>query len=330
MYPAFDYDVLIIGGGPIGLACGIEAQKIGLSHIIIEKGCLVNSIYHYPANMTFFSTSDKIELGGLPFVSNNDRPNRREALEYYRRVKDFFNLNVHTYETAHTLNPITGGYRVATSRNVYRVQAVVLATGFYTQPNLLHIPGEELPKVKHFFDDPHLYSGQQVVVVGGGNSAIDAALETYRKGAQVTLVVRQNTLKEGVKYWIKPDIENRMKEGSIKAFFNSCLTHIYPDAVTITTPQGNLTLPNDFVLAMTGFHPDFDWLTQLGICLHQQPDGHVLPVFNDKTLETNLPGVYAAGTICGGTQTNKWYIENSRYHAQVVMSQIAGALKSEK
>lgn len=319
------YPLIIVGAGPIGLACGIAAKRHGINSLIIDKGCLVNSIYHYPVNMTFFSTSDKIELGGIPFVSHGDRPTRREALEYYRRVSAYFGLKVHTYETITALekDKSGSGYRVHTSKDTYFTQYVIIATGFYTRPNLLKVPGEDLPKVKHYFDDPHPYSYRQVLVVGGGNSAVDVALETYRKGADVTLVVRENELKEGVKYWVKPDIENRIKEGSIIAYFNSTVLQIEPNRVLLNTPKGTIWVPNDFVFAMTGYHPDFAWLNHLGIASVQMPDGVTLPQFNPHTLETQLPGVFLAGTICGGTHTNLWFIENARYHAELVVQQIA-------
>lgn len=326
------YEVIIVGAGPIGLACGIAAGQMGLRNVIIEKGCLVNSVYHYPVNMTFFSTSDKIELGNIPFVSHDDRPTRREALEYYRRISAFFGLQVQTYETVLHLQPNTrpqgGGYLVHTSKGDYRARFVVIATGFYTHPNLLQVPGEELSKVKHYFDDPHPYSGHKVLVIGGGNSAVDVALETWRKGATVTMAVRGSALKEGVKYWVKPDIENRIKEGAIQAYFNSRAVQIKSDEVILQTPRGMLALPNDFVFAMTGYHPDFEWLQKLGLTVVNLPHGATLPQFNPQTYETNLPGVFLAGTVCGGTNTNMWFIENARCHAQMVMEQIARLLKA--
>jgi len=239
-------------------------------------------------------------------------------------VAESFKLNIRLYEQVNNLLPQTGGYLVETSKNSYTTRCVVIATGFFTKPNLLGVAGEDLPKVRHYFDDPHLYSNQNVLVVGGGNSAVDAALETYRKGAKVTLVVRKSTLKEGVKYWVKPDIENRIKEGSVSAFFNSQISHIKENEVEIITPEGKIILPNDFVLAMTGYHPDFSWLNKLGVKILVNEEGYTLPDYNPGTYESNLPGVFMAGTICGGTHTNIWYIENSRFHAEEVMRQIAG------
>lgn len=317
-------DVFIVGAGPIGLACGIEAKKHGLSYLIVEKGCLVNSVYHYPTNMTFFSTSQKIEIGGVPFVSHQDKPNRREALEYFRRVRQTWDLKVHTYEKVEYIKPEDGYYKVASSKGEYHARSVVVATGFYDHPNLLGIPGESLPKVKHYFDDPHPYIGHKAVVVGSANSAIDVALETWRKGAEVTLVIRQPEISHRVKYWVKPDIENRIKEGSIKAYFNSNLTEIREGEVDIQTPDGTLTIENDFVFAMTGYQPDFSWMQDIGICISD--DSLRLPERDEETYESNLPNVFLAGTVCGGMNTNKWFIENSREHAAVILKVIAERL----
>lgn len=315
------FDVIIVGAGPIGLACGIAAHERGLSYLIIEKGCLVNSIYHYPANMTFFSTSQKIEIGGIPFVSHHPKPNRSEALEYYRRVADHFSLNIHTYEQVKDVQGQAGNYLVRTSKAAYRSQAVVIATGFYDHANLLNVPGEELSKVTHYYKEAHPYIGKKVLVVGAANSAIDVALETWRKGAEVSLVVRQSEISHRVKYWVRPDIVNRIKEGSIKAYFNSQLLSIGESQVLLHTPEGELELENDFVLAMTGYHPDFRWLASIGIALSD--DGLYTPQVNPDTHETNRENIFLAGTVCGGMNTNKLFIENSREHATLVMSQIA-------
>lgn len=315
------YDVIIVGGGPIGLACGIEATQKGLSYLIIEKGCLVNSIYNYPRNMTFFSTSVKIEIGDIPFVSHGPKPTRSEALEYYRRVAATWNLNIHTYERVQHISRNNDDYTIETDKGTYTSHSVVLATGFYDHANLLNVPGEDLAKVKHYYDEPHPYIGQKVIVVGAANSAIDVALETWRKGAEVTLVIRSEEISHRVKYWVKPDIDNRIKEGSIKAYFQSNITEIRPDEVDLHTPEGDITIPNDFVLAMTGYHPDFDWLKRIGIDIKE--DGTMMPHANEDTFETNLPNLYIAGTVCGGMRTSTWFIENSIEHAQVVMDQIA-------
>lgn len=314
-------DVFIIGAGPIGLACGIEASRHQLAYLIVEKGCLVNSIYNYPANMTFFSTSEKIEIGGVPFVSHGTKPTRSEALEYYRRVKNLFDLNVHLYEAVSTFHQEGPLYRIQTDKGQYLARSIVIATGFYDQPNLLNVPGEELPKVKHYYSEPHPYVDQKVLVVGAANSAIDAALETWRKGAEVAIVHRGEAISHRVKYWVKPDIDNRIAEGSIQAYFQSELTEIRAGEVDIRTPEGVITIKNDFVLAMTGYHPNFDWITKLGI--EVSDDEACFPRRNEDTFESNLPNVYLAGTVCGGNRTSKWFIENSIDHAPIIIGQIA-------
>ena len=315
------YDLIILGAGPIGLACGIEAQKASLSYIILEKGCLVNSIYHYPANMTFFSTSDRLEIGGVPFISNNPKPTRPEALEYYRRVCLSWKLNVKLYEEAKVvIMEADGNFSITTSQNTYQSKAIILSLGFYDLPYLLNVPGEELPKVKHYYDDPHPYFAQKVVVVGAANSAVDVALETWRKGAEVTMVVRESSLRESVKYWVRPDIENRIKEGSITAYFNSDIKSILEKSVCIKTPIGEKILENDFVLAMTGYQPPFDFMKKCGIQFHE--DEFHTPVYNEKTMETNVKNLYLAGVVCGGLKTNKWFIENSRVHAETIMNHL--------
>jgi thioredoxin reductase (NADPH) len=315
-------DLLIIGAGPIGLACGIEAQKVGLEYIIIEKGCLVNSLFNYPSNMTFFSTSEKLEIGGVPFISNNAKPTRPEALEYYRRVCTSWQLQVKLYEKVERVNSHVDHFDVTTSKTTYQSKAIVLALGFYDLPFLLNIPGEELPKVKHYYDEPHPYFGQKIVVVGAANSAVDVALETWRKGAEVTMIIRGAELGDGVKYWVKPDIENRIKEGSIKAYFNSELDRITPSSVIIKTPTDNITLDNDFVLAMTGYQPPFEFMKTIGIKF--QSDEFHTPVFDPVSMESNVPNVYLAGVVCGGLKTNKWFIENSRVHAEMIVKNILG------
>lgn len=316
-----NYDLIIIGGGPIGLACGLEAKKAGLRYLIVEKGALVNSLYHYPANMTFFSTSERLEIGDIPFPSNHAKPTRAEALEYYRRVADSQELNLHLYETVLDMTPLRGhGYSIATSRGTYQAKYVVVATGFYDIPARLHIPGEDLPKVTHYYQEPHAYYKQKVVVVGANNSAVDAALETWRKGAEVTMVVRSGDIGERVKYWVRPDIVNRIKEGSIQAYYESELTAIRPFEVDIRTPQGPLTIPNDFVIAATGYEPNFDFLRKIGVKLSSNAAMH--PHYDPETQESNLPGVYLAGVICGGMDTHVWFIENSRIHASQIISNI--------
>jgi thioredoxin reductase (NADPH) len=316
-----DYDVLIIGAGPIGMACAIEAKKAGLSYVIVEKGALVNSIYNYPVFMTFFSTSQRLEIGDVPFVSINPKPNRNEAVEYYRRVAEKFSLNIHLFEKVEKVQKASDGlFDVQTAKRNYRSRYVIVSTGFYDVPLLMNIPGEDLPKVTHYYKDPHLYAFQRVLVVGANNSAIDAALETYRKGAQVTLVIRGQEIGSYVKYWVRPDIENRIKEGEIKVYYGSTLTSIEPDTVHLQTPEGPVVLENDFVIAMTGYTPDFKLLKNLGLDL--SGDAANCPVYNPETMESSIPGFYLAGVVCGGMDTHKWFIENSRVHAVQIFDHI--------
>ena len=314
------FDLLIIGGGPIGMSCAIEAQKAGLSYVIVEKGCLVNSLYNYPANMTFFSTSEKLEIGGVPFVSNNVKPTRAEALEYYRRVADKFDLNLRLFEKVESTTKQSGKFLVQTDKAEYLAENIIVSTGFYDLPNLMNIPGEDLPKVRHYYKDPHFYAKQKVVIIGANNSSVDAALETFRKGAEVTMVIRSEQIGERVKYWVRPDIVNRIREGSIKAYFNSNLSAIREDEVEIESPEGRITIPNDFVLAMTGYKPDFTFLKKLGIKL--SGDDLQLPEHDPETMETNVKGIYLAGVVCGGMNTHKWFIENSREHGNRIVHSI--------
>lgn len=320
MYPEKIYDVVIIGAGPIGLACGVEAQKADLNYLIIEKGCLVNSLYHYPLNMTFFSTSERLEIGAVPFISHGPKPNRAESLEYYRRVCSTWNLNVKLYEKVNQIVSENGRHSIVTSKGSYKTNAVILSLGFYDLPYLLNVPGEGSPKVKHYYDEPHPYFGQNIIVVGAANSAVDVALETYRKGAKVTMVIREPSILDSVKYWVKPDIENRIKEASIKAYFNSDVVEIKPSSVVIQTPEGRMEIENDFVLAMTGYQPPFDFMKSCGIQFHD--DEFHTPVYDEKTMETNVRNLYLAGVVCGGLKTNKWFIENSRVHAEMIMTDL--------
>ena len=307
------FDVIIVGAGPIGLCCGIEAVKNNLSHLIIEKGCLVNSIFHYPTNMVFFSTSDRLEIGDVPFVSHGDKPTRREALEYFRRVKNSWNLNVNTFEEVINIEKDKDNFIVSSNKEKYLSRLIIIASGYYNHPNLLNVPGENLPKVKHYFDEAHPYAYQKVLIVGGGNSAVDVALETFRKGSEVTMVIKEDKLKEGIKYWVRPDIENRIKEGSIKAYFNSEIVSISESTVVVKTPKENVTIENDFVFAMTGYHPDFDFLRKLNINL--SGDELMIPQFDPETFESNIKNIFLAGVVCCGMDTSKWFIENSREHA---------------
>jgi thioredoxin reductase (NADPH) len=312
--------VVIIGGGPIGLACGLACQNANLEYIIIEKGCLVNSLYHYPTTMTFFSTSERLELDSIPFVSNNNKPTRSEALEYYRRVTQSRQLNIRLFEEVKEVVRDQNGFNVVTSKGEYSADQLIVSTGFYDVANLMEIPGENLSKVKHYYQDPHFYAFQKVLVVGANNSAVDVALETFRKGADVTMVIREPHIGQTVKYWVKPDIENRIAEGSIKAYFNSHLTEITEKEVVISTPQGKVTVENDWVLAMTGYMPNLNFLEQLGINLSD--DRLRKPFFSEETMETNVPNLYLAGVICGGMDTRKLFIENSREHATKIVKHI--------
>lgn len=315
-------DLLIIGGGPTGLAIAIEAERAGLRYLVIEKGVLVNSIFRFPANMTFFSTSLNLEIGGVPFISHTDKPTRREALEYYRRILESWKLKVKTYEPVLGMERRSDGvYEVKTTKNSYSSRHVAIATGFYDIPRLMNVPGEDLPKVKHFYDEAHPYVGQRVLVVGAANSACDVALETFYKGAQVTMCIREGGIYEKVKYWIRPNIENRIKEGSIRVFFHSKVKEIRPHEVVLTTPDGEVTLENDFVLAMTGYQPDFTFLEKLGIQFNA--DEQRTPVMNPETFESNLPGVYLAGVVQAGLDTSKLFIENTRHHGEVIVAELA-------
>ena len=315
-----NYDVIIIGAGPIGLTCGIEAKKRNKSHLIIEKGCLVNSLYHYPTNMTFFSTSERIEIGELPFVSHGDKPTRRESLEYYRRVAHSWNLNIRTYEKVTNIKKQKGKFLVTTSKAKYTSVNIIVATGFFDKPNLLNISGEDKPKVIHYFTEAHPYAYLKLIIVGAANSAVDVALETYRRGSEVTMVIREDKIKDTVKYWVKPDIENRINEGSIKAYFNSELIEIKDNEVDIKTPDGLISIENDFVFAMTGYHPDYEFLRKIGVECSQ--DENLIPQYDRDTFETRIEGMYLAGVVCGGRLTGKWFIENSLSHANTIFNHL--------
>jgi len=314
------YDVIIIGAGPIGLACAIEGEKNGMSHLVIEKGCLVNSIFNYPTNMVFFSTSERLEIGEVPFISHGVKPTRTEALEYYRRVKESWKLNVRTYEKVHSIAKSQDVFTVHSINGSYTAKYVIISTGFFDYPNLMNIPGEHLDKVKHYYVEPHPFAYQDILIVGAGNSAVDVALETYRRGAHVTLVVRGNKLEKNVKYWVRPDIENRIEEGEIKAYFNSNVTEINEDSVIVNTPGGLITIENDFVLAMTGYQPDFKFLQSVGINLGNNKEK--IPVYNSQNFESNIEKLFLAGVVCGGMKTGKWFIENSRIHAPKIFKKI--------
>lgn len=316
------YPLIIVGGGPIGMACAIAAQKAGLPYLILEKGSLVNSLYHYPVNMTFFSTSERLEIGNVPFVSNNPKPTRLEALEYYRRVASSFHLNIHLFEEVMSIDRLSdnASFLVTTGKAKYTAGNIIIATGFYDIPYRLNVPGEELPKVTHYYQDPHFYAFQKVVVVGAQNSAVDAALETWRKGADVTMVIRGEDIGKRVKYWVRPDILNRIQEGSIKVFYHSSIAAIREQEVDIQTPDGLITIENDWVIAATGYQPNLGFLRKTGIRLSD--DEVLCPYINEETHETNVPGIYLAGVICGGMNTHRLFIENSREHADKIIRHI--------
>jgi thioredoxin reductase (NADPH) len=322
------YDVLVIGAGPTGLACAIDAQRAGFSVVVVDKGCLCNSLFHYPSHMTFFTTPELLEIGSMPFSSPNQKPNRNEALEYYRKVAEHYNLNVLQYHAVDGVEGLDGDFTVATTdrfgRKVsLRARKLIVATGYYDLPNYLGIPGEELSKVEHYYNEPHPYFGLKVLVIGGKNSAAIAALDLWRHGAQVTLVHRGEALHRHIKYWIKPDIENRIKNGEIAAYFSSSVESISEDAVTLKTQEGEVTVANDFVFALTGYHPDFGFLERLGVRLDEENDR--CPVCDPTSLESNVPGIYLAGVIVAGERTNEIFIENGRFHGK----QIADSLRSK-
>ena len=312
--------VIIVGAGPIGLATAIELKRRDIPAKIIERGCLVNSIFHYPKDMTFFSTSERLEIGDVPFISHNPKPTRREALEYYRRAAESYELDIHLYEEVQDISGDDESFTVETNQDAYVADKVVVATGFYDVPKMMGIPGEELDKVRHYYDEAHAYAWQDVLVIGGGNSAVDAALETYRAHANVTLAVRDSDIKESVKYWVKPDIKNRIKNKEITGYFNTEVKEIKQDKVVLHTPQGNKTISNDFVLAMTGYKPNFELMTNFGIDLTDDKDK--MPIFHENTLETNRKGMYVAGVVCGGMDTSKLFIENTRIHAEHIANDI--------
>ncbi len=318
-------DVLIVGGGPIGIACGLEAKKNGLKYLILEKGAIVNSLFNYPVNMQFFSSSERLEIDEIPFISKEAKPKRNEALEYYRRIVTYNKLNIQLFEKVQSIDKEGGRFEIISDKANYKAHQVIIATGFYDLPNLLDIPGENLPKVSHYYNDPHYYASQKLAVIGASNSAVDAALECWRKGAEVTMIVREPEIGQRVKYWVRPDIINRIEENSIKAYFNANVKEIREGELLVETPEGMLTIENDFVLALTGYQPNFAFLEQCGIALSK--DDKKLPDYNKDTMETNVKGLYLAGVICGGMETHKWFIENSRIHAKMIVSDI---LKKKK
>lgn len=316
-------DAVIVGAGPTGLACGIELKKRGLDALLIDKGCVVNSLYHYPTNLVFFTTPELLEIGGLPMTSLNEKPNRTEALKYYRRCADYFGLRIRQYERVLGVEGSDGTFTVVTEKARYETRKVILATGYYDIPNRLGVPGEDLPKVLHYYKEPHPYYDHDVVVVGAKNSAAIAALELHWTGARVTLVHRGEGISEKVKYWIKPNIENRIKSGEIRAWFRSRVVEILPECVRLDTPEGVVSLKNDFVFAMTGYRPDFEFLEAQGVRLDESTGR---PVVNPETYESERQGVYLAGVIVAGVHTNEIFIENGRFHGEAIARDIAGKL----
>nr|WP_315239204.1 YpdA family putative bacillithiol disulfide reductase [uncultured Flavobacterium sp.] len=315
------YDLIIVGGGPIGLACAIEAQKKNLNYLIIEKGAIVNSIFNYPLYMTFFSTAERLEIGNIPFNCLAPKPGRQEALEYYRNIHRYFNFNINLFEKVTEVQKLENQlFKIITDNSLYEAKNVVIATGFYDIPIEMNVKGEELPKVRHYYKEAHEYAFRNILVVGANNSSVDAALECWRKGANVTMVIRKTEINNRVKYWVKPDIENRIAEGSIKAYFESNITEILEDEVEIETPNGKISIKNDFVLALTGYKPDLSFLEKMGIELSD--DELKIPTYNAETMETNVEGLFLAGVVCGGMQTHKWFIENSRIHASMIVDYI--------
>lgn len=316
-----EYDLIIVGGGPIGLACAIEAQKKNLRYLIIEKGAIVNSIFNYPLYMTFFSTAERLEIGDIPFNCLAPKPGRQEALEYYRNIHRYFNFSIHLFERVISVQKQENSiFEIVSDKNSYEAKNVVIATGFYDIPIEMNVKGEELPKVRHYYKEAHEYAFRNVLIVGANNSSVDAALECWRKGANVTMVIRKNEINNRVKYWVKPDIENRIAEGSITAYFESNITEIRDNEVEIQTPNGKVRIENNFVLALTGYKPDLTFLERMGIQLSE--DELKIPKYNPETMETNVEGLFLAGVVCGGMQTHKWFIENSRIHANTIVDHI--------
>ncbi|HKT24779.1 MAG TPA: YpdA family putative bacillithiol disulfide reductase [Terriglobales bacterium] len=325
------FDVLVIGAGPTGMACAIEAQRVGLRAVLVDKGCLVNSLFHYPANMTFFTTPELLEIGDIPFSSPNQKPNRSEALEYYRKVADHYALDVRQYERVESVEGSDGNFRVHTrdrfdAAHVHSAQKLVLATGYYDLPNYMNIPGEKLSKVAHYYHEPHPYYDTDVLVIGGKNSAAIAALELWRHGARVTLVHRGPTMHKNVKYWILPDIENRIRNGEVTAHFETIIREIRERSVLLETQGRSFEIANDFVFALTGYHPDYDFLRSLGI---QITGNDCRPYCNTESLESNVPGIYLAGVIVAGARTSEIFIENGRFHGRQIAADLARKLASQ-
>lgn len=323
-----EHQVAIIGAGPTGLACGIELKRRNIDTILFDKGCVVNSLYNYPTNMVFFTTPELLEIGDIPMTSLNEKPGRTEALKYYRRVADLYGLNIHQYEKVDSIGGEDGAFSVVTTnrqgaKQNYAIKKVILATGYYDRPNMLEVPGEELPKVIHYYKEAHPYYGHDVAVVGGKNSAAIAALELHWTGARVTLIHRRPALSDNVKYWIRPNIDNRIKNGEVKAYFDSHITEIRETEIDIQTPDGPITLKNDFVFAMTGYHPDTEFLAAHGIAFDEETRR---PYTHPETLESARKGIHLAGVVVAGMHTNEVFIENGRFHGKQIAEALAAAL----
>jgi thioredoxin reductase (NADPH) len=314
------YDVIIIGAGPGGLACAIEAKRQNLKYLIIEKGCLVHSIFRFPADVILFSTPELLEIGDLPFIISTTKPKRLDLLNYYRRTAEHFDLNIHLYETVAGIEGQKNEFRIHTGRQKhYITRRVIVATGQFDTPNLLNISGENLPKVSHYYTEGHPYFKKNVAVIGGKNSAVEAALDLYHHGVNVTLIHRGESFGKSVKYWILPDIENRIKEGKIRALFNTVVEEIRETKVVVRNREGKRwEIENDFVFAMTGYRPNIPFLQSIGIKI----DANGTPVHHPKTLETNVPGMYIAGVITAGVEGSKVFIENLRNHGKEIIGHI--------
>jgi thioredoxin reductase (NADPH) len=322
------FDVAIVGAGPTGLACGIELQRRGLSTVLFDKGCVVNSLYNYPTNLVFFTTPELLEIGDIPMTSLNEKPGRTEALKYYRRVADHYHLNVHQYEKVLRIDGMDGRFSVHSETrdselHSYEVKKVVLATGYYDIPTRLNVPGEQMSKVLHYYREAHPYYNQDVLVVGAKNSAAIAALELHWTGARVTMAIRRGCISPNVKYCIKPNIENRIKSGEIKAYVNSSVEEIRQHDVVLRTPDGEVTLKNDYVFAMVGYQPDFRFMAHHGILLDPETQR---PRTNPETLESDRAGIYLAGVIVAGMHTNEIFIENGRFHGKLIAQAIERVL----
>jgi thioredoxin reductase (NADPH) len=323
------FDVIVIGGGPTGLACAIEAKRAGLSQLVLEKGCVVNSLFNYPTNLVFFTTPELLEIGDLPFVCEREKPNRNEALKYYRRVADTYQLRIHQYEKVVGIAGADGDFRVGTElasigeTRSYRARKLIIAIGYFDFPNKTGIPGEDLPKVSHYYKDAHPYYGQEVAIIGGANSAAINALDLYRHGARVTIIHRGPEMRRTVKYWILPDIENRIEKGEIKAYFRSMVTEIKPKTIRIRNldTKAESEIPNDFVFALTGYHTDNNFLRSMGIEIDPET---MKPAFHPETMESNIHGIHLAGVVIAGKETGKIFIENGRFHGERIIAALTG------